>query len=273
MKGEMAESSRSLASWNLNSEKLTKAGMFHFLAWVQTVNRVAFVARVVQFVKTYSKDTKTTQVDGRIIDCSLKMIERMLKLPIVGPTLDDMPTISKRQFSIVFEGDQPRSPNGCRLELAKPEWKAWFRFINDYLTLRPQKDVIDQRVVMAAMKTLEGEKVNWGRILQQRMIEEMEAKEIEETQSMELFAAFFISVLCEEPPIAMADLPKSSSPGSTPSPLSSPEKPNLEYRENRRLQLRVRNLQAMLDAPQLCGLLEDDAFCWSYSSALDYMQQ
>ena len=82
------------------------------------------------------------------------------------------------------------------------------------------------------------------------MIEEMEAKKIEETQLVELFAAFFISVLCEEPPIAIADLPESSSPGSTPSPLSSPEKPNLEYMENRRLQLRVRNLQAMLDEKQ-----------------------
>lgn len=265
MKDEMAESSRPLvirpmvlppippslkASWNLNSEKLTKAGMFHFLAWVQTVNRVAYVAKVVQFVQNYSKDTETAQVDGRTIDCSLKMMERILKLPTVGQSLDDMTVLGKRQFSMVFEGDYPRPPNGCRLEVAKPEWKAWFRFINDYLMLRPQKDVIDQRIVMAAMKTLDGEKVNWGRIMQQRMIEEMEAKKVEEAQSVELFAAFYISVLCEEPPTPAAHFAEPSSPRSTPSPLSSPEKSNLEFMENRRLQLRVRNLQAMLDEKQ-----------------------
>jgi hypothetical protein len=39
-------------SWNLNSERLRKAGMFTFLTWIQTILKVAYADKVIQFVQT-----------------------------------------------------------------------------------------------------------------------------------------------------------------------------------------------------------------------------
>lgn len=173
----MAESSRSLniramvlppiplslrASWNLNSEKLTRTGMFHFLAWIQIVIMVAYVTRVFQFIQSYFREIETAQVDGRTIDCSVTKIERLLKWPSEGQSIEDMWALNKHQFTAFFEGNFPRNPKGCRLDSAKPQWKLWFRFVNDYLVLRPQRELIAQRMVVAAMKILDGEKINWA---------------------------------------------------------------------------------------------------------------
>lgn len=82
----------------------------------------------------------------------------------------------------------------------------------------------------------------------QKMVEDIEAKRGRKIQTIELFAAFYISVLYEEPPTPSAYHAGPSSPGSTPSSLSSLEKPNQKVVENQRLRLRVQNLQIMFDA-------------------------
>ena len=105
-------------------------------------------------------------------------------------------------------------------------------------------------MVVAAIKTMDGEKINWAQYMQQRMFEEIDTKRTEEAQTIELYAAFYISIFCEEPPLPTIYLVQPPSPGSTPSPLSSPEKPEQEAAELRRLRLRVQNLQTMVDMKQ-----------------------
>ena len=70
--------------------------MFPFLAWIQTVNRAAFVSRVVQFIQSYYRETETAQVDGRTIDCSVTKIARLLKLPSEGQFIKEMLDLSKQ---------------------------------------------------------------------------------------------------------------------------------------------------------------------------------
>lgn len=128
------------------------------------------------------------------------MFERVLRLPVEGHMVEESPEITKLQFESCFEGEMPPTPRGCRLDAAKPHWKQWFKFVNDYLLFRPQKNIIDRRTIVAAMKTADGEKVNWARIVQQGMFEEIEAKRAEKMKALELYSACYISLLCEELP-------------------------------------------------------------------------
>lgn len=264
-KGESAESSQSLtirpivlpsiptplrAAWNVNAEKLRQAGIFNYLAWIQSVTRMAYTDKVFQFVQTYSKELSTARVDGRTIDFSVKMIERILRLPGEGKLLEDMDTLTKSQFAFLFKGDSARTPKGCRLDAAKPQWRPWLKFVNDYLAFRPQKDTMSQKMIVAAMMTWDGKKVNWARTVQQMLLEEIGAKRTLETKTVELYSAFYISVLCEELPPPAVFMGGPSSPGLTPSPLSSPEKPDQEAVENHRLRFCVRELQTMVDEKQ-----------------------
>ena len=76
-----------------------------------------------------------------------------------------MPDLSRHQFTTLFDGDFHRNPKGYRINSAKSQWKPWFKFINDYLDLRPNKKMIVAPMVVAAMKTMDGEKINWAQYL------------------------------------------------------------------------------------------------------------
>lgn len=45
------------AAWNINEEKLRKTRIFNYLAWIQSITRVAYVDKVVQFVQTQPRET------------------------------------------------------------------------------------------------------------------------------------------------------------------------------------------------------------------------
>lgn len=113
-----------------------------------------------QFVQTYSPENQTAQMGDWTIDFSVKAVGRLLRLPMEGLTLEDMPGLTRKQHEHIFEGDFPRTPKGCHLEKAKHHWKAWLKFINHYLVFRPQKEMMTQRIVVAAMNTWNGKKVN-----------------------------------------------------------------------------------------------------------------
>ena len=237
-------------SWNNNGENLRQAGIFGYLAWIQSVMRIAYVDRVTEFIQSYTKETATAQVDGRTIDFSVKMIERALKLPSEGQLVEEMPGLTQSQFESWFEGPFPRTPKGCRLDAAKPQWKQWLKFVNDYLLFRPQRDTMNPRSIVAAMRTWNGEKMNWARAVQQGMYEEIESKRLEGTKSMELYSAFYITVCCEKLPPPAMFLGGPSSPGLTSSPSSSPERLSLEDAENERLKEQIKALQSMVDMKQ-----------------------
>ena len=60
--------------------------------------RVAYVEQATQFLQTYTPDTGTTQVDDRVVDFSMQVVARHLKLPMNGMKLEEMPGLSKKQY-------------------------------------------------------------------------------------------------------------------------------------------------------------------------------
>lgn len=230
-------------TWKANREKLESAGIFEFLCWAQSITRVAYVDTVLQFVQTYSPATQTAQVCGRTIDFSVKAVGRHLRLPTEGLTLEDLPGLTKKQHEDMFEGDFPRTPKGCQLEKAKHHWRAWFKFVNNYLVFKPQKEMMTQRIVVAAMNTWNGKKVNWGSIVQQKAEEEIRRYQKEKLVTGELFSAFYISVVGQELPAPARIITTPSSSTQTPSPLASPMS---KSEENSRLQLQVERYEELL---------------------------
>lgn len=83
--------------------------------------------------------------------------------------------------------------------------------------------------------------------VQQKLIEEIELKRSNSTKPMELYYAFYISIYCEELPPPATFLGGPSSPRLTPSALSSLEKPEYEAAENRKLRIKVQNLQTLVN--------------------------
>lgn len=257
-------------AWKANREKLEEAGIFDFLCWAQSATRVAYVDRVVQFVQTYSPETQTAQVGGRTIDFSVKAVGRLLRLPIEGLTLEDMPGLTRKQHEDMFEGDFPRTPKGCHLEKAKHHWRAWFKFINHYLVFRPQKEMMTQQIVVAAMNTWTGKKVNWSWIVQQKVEEEIERYQREKPVTGELFSAVYISILAQELPAPAHTIATPSSSPRTPSPLSSPM-PTKE--ENSNLQLQVETYQGLLKEKRTQLMEKTEALISSQSANVKHIYE
>lgn len=211
-------------AWKANRENLEKAGMFDFLCWVQSATRVAYVAQVTQFLQTYAPDTETAQVDDKTIDFSAQVVARHLKLPMDGLRLGEMSALNSKQYEAMFEGEFVKTPRGCPLDKAKHHWRLWLKFVNDYLIFRPRKDMLAQQVVVAAMHTWNGKRVNWAQIVHQKTVEEVQRYREGEPKPKEVYSAFYISIYCQTlpPRVIPSGSPTSSVP--TPSPLSSPEK-------------------------------------------------
>lgn len=153
-------------AWKANRVKLEKAGVFNYLCWIQSITRLAYVEEVTQFVQTYSMNTETPQVNGRTIDFSVDMVARHLWLPKDGLLLEKMHGLTKKQHGDMFEEEFPRTPKGCRLDKDRHHWKPWLKFVNDYLVFRPQKEMMTQRIIVAALNTWEGKRINWAQIIQ-----------------------------------------------------------------------------------------------------------
>lgn len=92
----------------------------------------------------------------------MNLVGRTLKLPVDGEWLDNMPGLAKKQYENMFEGEFPQSPRGCQLNKAKHHWRTWLKFVNDYLVFRPQKNMMTQKIIVAALHTWEGKKTNWS---------------------------------------------------------------------------------------------------------------
>ena len=232
-------------AWKNNRTKLEKAGMFDHFCWLQDATRTAYSDQVLQFITTYDSDTATAMVDGRTIDCGLDTIARLLWLPKEGMTLDSMPALTKKQYENIFEGEIVRSPRGCPLNKAKHHWRPWLRFVNDYLVFRPQKDMMTQKIIMAAVYTWEGKQINWARVVQEKMGEEIRIRHQGPPRTLELFSAFYITVLCKAPPtLKEVCTPSTSTP--SPSPSTSPGEMEGLREENQSLRAKVANLKQTL---------------------------
>ena len=77
---------------------------------------MAYIDRVLQFVRTHSKETMIAQVEGRMIDFSMVMVGKHLKLPSDGPLVEEMHGLTKQQHNELFSGEFPRTPKGCQFD-------------------------------------------------------------------------------------------------------------------------------------------------------------
>ena len=84
--------------------------------------------------------------------------------------------------------------------------------------------MLAQQVVVAAMHTWNGKRVNWAQIVYQKTVEEVQRYREGEPKPREVYSAFYISIYCQTlpPRVIPSGSPTSSVP--TPSPLSSLEK-------------------------------------------------
>lgn len=105
---------------------------------------------------------------------------------------------------------------------------------------RPQKEMIAPKAIVTAISTWEGKQINWAKIVQQNMGEELANKLVGRPVTMELFSAFYISELCQDLPTPAYTVARPSSSRQTPSPLSSPEKKEEDEEEIQRLTSRLR---------------------------------
>ena len=98
---------------------------------------------------------------------------------------------------------------------------------------------------MAALYTWEGKKVNWARVVQEKMGEEIRIRQQWAPKLMEIFSAFYISILCQELPApAVVCTPSTSS--MTPSPSTSPGDSDSLQEENHRLKVKLLKLRQLL---------------------------
>lgn len=104
-------------SWNVDSERLRRAGIYNYLFWIQNVTRMAYVDRVIQFVQTYSRETEIVLVDGWTIDFSSKMIERILRLPAGGHLSKRCRDSQSINMSIGLKGNYLAPQGGVNLIL------------------------------------------------------------------------------------------------------------------------------------------------------------
>ena len=259
-------------AWKANQVKLESAGVFEFICWMQLVTKVAFGSHVVQFMNTYSVDTETARVDGRVVSFSVQMIRNHLKLPAEGIFEGQLPGVTKKQHEVIFEGDYPKMPRVWKITKARQHWRPWLKFVNDYLLFRPQVDTMEQKFVVAAIQTWEGKKINWAFIVQKQMQAEIRRLRIGSPRSLELCSAFYISLLCAKmpSPVTQKDRPSTS---HHVSPLSSPEGSEELQEDNHQLRLQLRRYKALLEEKAEQLIQKREALMGCQSTNLKYLQE
>lgn len=153
-------------AWKMNQVKLETTCIFNYLCWLQMTTRVAFSDWVAQVIETYSEDSATTTVNGRVIELYVRTIGQFLKLPSDGVSESQLHKISKKQHDVIFEAEYPREAKVWPIEKARQHWRHWFKFVNTFLPFRPHANTMTQRQVVAAIQTWEGKKINWSQVVQ-----------------------------------------------------------------------------------------------------------
>ena len=233
-------------AWKANQVKLETAGVFEYLCWVQAVTKVAFVDHVLQFLETYSMGVETAKVDGRVIDFSVPIIGRQLRIPADGAVEGQLPGLMRKQHETIFEGEFPKGTRVWRIDKARQHWRPWFKFVNQYLIFRPHPETMAQKYVVAAIQTWEGKRINWSQILQQQMHAEIMRVKVGVPRTLELYSAFYISFFCHDVP-APRPLHEAPSTSRMASPaLSSPGDSDELTEENHRLRVQLQQCREAL---------------------------
>ena len=208
-----------------NRANLEKAGIWEFLLWVRDVEKVVQDGKVTQFVSTYQLKTMRAKVDGITVDFSTTAIAQAFSLNDEGAKLDDLPALTKAEADEIFEykfrwGKETK----WSIVPTRQHWKMWFDLVNNYFLFRPEETKMEQRYVVAAIRTWQGHEVNWALVIQQRINEEIQVRKAQSPPILYLYSAFYITCLCELPLKPVELTPPRQSPVrrrlSPPSPTS-----------------------------------------------------
>ena len=223
-----------------NRSNLSKARMWEFLLWLRDSEKIVQEEKVTKFVHTYQWKTKMAFVAGQTVNFHAQAMARVTALPDCGAEYEDLPDLTKAEAEEIFAykfrwGKETSWDCGA----ARGHWKAWFDLVNSYLLFRPPNCRMEQKYVVAAIRTWEGTPVKWADLVLCRLNDEIQCKRVTGGQGISLYSAFFISCLCEGVPA----LPERKSP-TPPSP-PSPTTADLELAYGR-AKLRIMELEKQL---------------------------
>ena len=192
-----------------NQVKLEKAKIFYFIYWIQNSLKNAFVDQVNQFVSTYSTKTKKNKgwwPRGWFLSSKYRSTSSTSYEWYYGRTI----VYNKMKITWgYFERKYLKNTKMWKIEKTQHCWRLWFKFVNNYLVLRPQIKVMAQNYVMVAIQTWEGKKINWVFIMQHIIHEEIVKTKVRVPKVVELYPTFHImtfyhawpthAVVCDQP--------------------------------------------------------------------------
>ena len=218
--------------------------MWEFLLWVRDVEKVVPEGNVTNFVHTYQLKTKTSRVGLLTVDFSTTKLAQAFALPVGGPDLGALPDLKKTEAEEIFDykfrwGEDTKWIFGS----ARHHWKAWFEFVNTYLLFRPAESTMHQTYVVAAIRTWEGIEVNWAKVVQQQINEEIQIRKALNPSAICLYSAFYISCLCDPTSRKAAVSPPRGLAIGVPDSPGSPTEEEIELQWARR---RIMDLEKQL---------------------------
>lgn len=151
--------------------------------------------------------TKTTKVKNATVDFSTTVMSQVLHLQGNGSTLQTLLGLTQPEAEDIFE-DQTKWMRDNKWYLgARHHWKGWLEYVNSHLFFRPEEHRMDQKLVMAAVRTWEGVKGDWSLVVQQKVIEEIQTRKTHHPTVLHLYSAFFISCLCQKASSPIQEIP------------------------------------------------------------------
>ena len=219
----------------INRKNLESAGMWEFLLWVRDVEKVVLEGKVTNFVHTYLLKNMKAQVGLLTVDFCATRLAEAFALPVGGPNPGALPDLKKTEAEEIFDykfrwGKETKWTYGN----ARHHWKAWFDLVNTYLLFRPEDTTMEHKYVVAAIRTWEGIEVDWAKVVQQQINEEICIRKNLNPSVICLYSAFYISCLCDPTSRkAVVSQPRALAIGAPNSP-GSPAAEEIELRQANR---------------------------------------
>jgi hypothetical protein len=200
----------------VNRRNLESAGMWEFLLWVRDVDKVVLEGNVTSFVETYLLKNLTARVGFRTVDFSARRLAEAFGLPEGGPDPGNLPDLKKPEAEQIFYynfrwGQETKWTCGNAMH----HWKTWFAFVNTYLLFRPGESTMEHNFVVAAIRTWEGIEVDWAKVVQKQINEEICIRKALNPSVICLYSVFYISCLCDPTSRKAAVSPPDSSGSPT----------------------------------------------------------
>ena len=137
-------------------------------------------------------------MDSEELDFSTYTIFHKLNIPRDGLVVEALPDLQKPEAEEIFDYKfQWGKGDKWNYEAGRQHWREWFDFVNTYLLFRPEDHRMEHKYIVAAIRTWEGHKVQWAKVVQCTINEEIQIRKAQSTPVIYLLSVFYISCLCE----------------------------------------------------------------------------